>query len=156
MKEKTPTNKLWEWNPDVMADDETKAKLKNDPLATADMIFNVINALEPLLDNMVEGTVSWFSAVCLTKDMWDATNYSRLWTEASHSKVDHILQEALGHIAETHYMIESMWAWDKFTEAAYRSVKTELSYGVTTLRKALLEVEYYLYTMNEGEPDGNG
>lgn len=155
MTEKTPTNKLWEWNPDVMADEETKTKLKNDPLSTADMLYNVINTLEPLLDNMEGGTVSWFSAVCLTKDMWDATNYARLWTEASHDAIDEIMQEALSHIAETHYMVESMWAWDKFTETAYRSVKTELSYSIAELRKALLEVEYYLYKMNEGEPNGD-
>lgn len=153
MEEKT--NNTWEWDASVMSDDETKTKLRNDPLATADMIYNVINTLAPLLDNMIDGTISWFSAVCLTKDMWDATNYARLWPETNHMSIDSMLQDALANIAESHYMIETMWAWDKFTERGMQNVAQELSYGITNLKKALLETEHYLYTLEEGEPNGD-
>jgi hypothetical protein len=144
----------WEWDASVMTDDESKAKLRNDPLSTADLIYSIMNTLGPLFNNMVDGTVSWFSAVCLTKDMWDATNFARLWPEANHQRIDVILQDALSHIAEAHYMIESMWAWDRFTETAMTNVAREISEGITFLKRALLETEYYLYTL-QGEKDGD-
>jgi hypothetical protein len=97
-----------------------------------------------------------FSAVCLTKDMWDATNYARLWSEKEQESIDSMLQDALGHIAETHFMLESMWAWNIIKAPGFRSVITEVRYALISLRKALLEVELYIYTQTTGgKIDGN-
>jgi len=145
----------WKWNPKLMLDDDTKAELRNSPLATAEMIHNVILTLIPLQINLGDGTMSWFSALCLTKDMWDATNYARLWPEANHQATDSLLQDAMSHIAEAHYMVESMFAWDKFTIPALTNVSNELLTGIGFLRKAYVEVEIYLATCAEGDDNGH-
>jgi hypothetical protein len=102
-----------------------------------------------MYEHLVAGTTVWFSMLCLSKDMWDATNYARLWSEAYHTEIDSQLQEALAHIAEVHYMIESMWAWDKFTLVACKNVATEIEYAIAKLREALVNTEVYLSTLGE-------
>lgn len=155
MKPTIPREVLeWDWNPKVMADDKLKRENSNSPIATAEMLYNVLWTLVPLHDNLTDGMMSWFSALCLTKDMWDATNFARLWPEYNHQLIDGMLQDAMSHIAEVHYMLESMWAWDKFTEQAIRSVTVELEYSISALQKALMEVEYYIYTLT-GEQNGD-
>jgi hypothetical protein len=152
------TNKInpdWVWNPDWMADDELKGKNRNSPLATADMIYHVIYTLTELQEQLSYGMLSWFSAMCVSKDMWDATNFARLWTEAEHQPIDIMLQDALSHVAETHYMIDSAHAWDKFTPYVMRNLSQELEAALYYLRNALVEVEFYLTNMGEGDKDGD-
>lgn len=144
----------WLWDPEVMKDDEQKALNRNDPLATAEMVYNVLWTLVPLHEHIVEGTTVWFSMLCLSKDMWDATNYARLWSEGNHMEIDAMLQDSLSHIAEVHYMIESMWAWDKFTLIAMKNVATEVELAITKLQEALVAIEYYIYNIGE-KPNGN-
>lgn len=139
----------WTWNPDVMKDDDQKALNRNDPLATAEMVYNVLWTLVPLHEHIVEGTTVWFSMLCLSKDMWDATNYARLWSEGNHTEIDTILQEALSHVAEVHYMIESMWAWDKFTLTAMKNVASETELAIVKLREALVATEFYIYNLGD-------
>jgi hypothetical protein len=139
----------WTWNPTVMQDDEQKELNRNDPLATAEMVYNVLWTLVPLHEHLVQGTTVWFSMLCLSKDMWDATNYARLWTEGNHEEIDSLLQEALGHVAEMHYMIESMWAWDKFTLIAIKNVATEVEYAIAKLQEALVATEFYIYDLGD-------
>lgn len=148
--------KDWKWNPQNMKDEEKKEKYRQDPIKTSELLYQIIKSLDALLDNIETGIVSMFSAVCLTKDMWDATNYARLWPEQEHDIIDHLLQDALAHIAETHYMLESMWAWDSMGKSAFRSVTNELKYALLALRKALLEVEVYIYTQTTGGKKQDG
>ncbi len=145
----------WVWNPDWMKDDELKAKNRNDPLATADMIYHVMHTLLELQEQLSYRMLSWYSAMCLTKDMWDATNFARLWPESNHMAIDTMLQDTLSHIADTHYMIESAHAWETFTPYVMRNLSQELEAALYLLRQALVEVEYYLAMMGEGDKDGD-
>jgi hypothetical protein len=136
-----------------MQDEEQKELDRNDPVATAFLLYDVLTNVRDLQVNISEGGVSWFSALCMSKDMWDAVNYARLWSEKNHPLADALLNDALSHLAEVHYMIESMWVWDNFSKTAMRSVTQENTYATSFITKALIEVEHYINTI--GEPNGD-
>ncbi len=139
----------WEWNPTLMTDEAQKELNRNDPVATADVLYGVIDTIKELQATIADGGVSWFSALCLSKDMWDAVNYSRLWSEKNHPHVDALLCDALSHVAEVHYMIESMWVWDNYSQPAMRSITQENGYATSFVTKALVEVEQYINTIGD-------
>lgn len=139
----------WEWNSKFMKDEAQKELNRNDPVATADVLYNVLDTIKELQATIADGGVSWFSALCRSKDIWDATNYARLWSEKHHSHIDALLCDALSHEAEVHYMLESMWVWDNYSEPAMRSITQENDYATSFITKALVEVEEYLNTIGD-------
>ena len=88
--------KGWEFDSSLMTNEEEKERYRNDPLATADLLFQIGWTLVDLAEEFEMCCVSLFSAVCLSKEMWDAVNYARLWPESNHEKINEILSEALG------------------------------------------------------------
>ena len=155
-KHKVPQSvQEWKWNPDWTKDEELKNKYRNDPIAANELLYNIGWTLVPLYEQFASGNVVMFSAMCLAKEMWDATNFARLWSESNHEEVDTYLQEALGHLADAFFMVESMWAWEKTTITAHASVSNSLKLGLNRIRKAIVTIDWYIYNLSsDGGADG--
>lgn len=157
-KNKVPQSvQEWSWNPDWMKDEELKEQYRNDPIETATLLYNIGWTLVPLYETLLEGNFVMFSAMCTVKEMWDATNFARLWSEKNHPEIDHTLQDALSEICDAFYMIESLWEWDQFSKQGILSIVNSLKLGLNSIRQAINELDYYIYYLyhDEGEEDGN-
>ena len=132
-----------------MDHNNTMEKYRNSPILTSELLYNIGWALHALNKRFDSGSVVLFSEVCFSKDMWDAVNYARLWPESNYPEVDAILQDALGHAAEAHYMIDHVYhttqAGDppKF-HVAYRSITFEVREALTFIKKAIILIDEYI------------
>ena len=158
LKNKVPQSvKEWKWNPDWTKDEEKKDVYRNDPIATAELLYNIGWTLVPLYEMLLDGNFVMFSAMCTIKEMWDATNFARLWTEAHNEEIDALLQEALGYFADAFFMIESLWAWEKMTKTGIIHIVQSLKLGLNLVRKSINELDWYIYNLyhDEDELDGD-
>lgn len=140
----------FKFNHEEMNNNETVEEYRNNPILTSELLYNVGWALHALNKRFDSGSVVLFSEVCFSKDMWDAVNYARLWPESNYPDVDAILQNALSHIAEAHYMIDHVYhnATAADIQAAmpraYRSITTEVREGLVFIREAIMLIDNYI------------
>jgi hypothetical protein len=124
-------------------------RYRNNPILTSELLYNIGWALHALNQRFDSGSVVLFSEVCFSKDMWDATNYARLWPEAHYPEVDAILQDALGHLGEAHYMIDHVYhnavdVTPKTMPRAYQSITVEVRAALTFIREAIMLIDNYV------------
>ena len=129
--------------------EETKEAHRNDPFASVALLGQVASALVSLADRFKDGNLSLFSEVCESKDIWDCTNYARLWPEEHHAKVDELLQDALSHISDAHFMIEGVYAMGPGEEGKrYRTVfpkvTQEVKYALDLVKEAIGLLDLYI------------
>ena len=146
--------KGWTFDSSLMANEEEKEKYRNDPIATSELLFHIGWALVDLAEQFEARCVSLFSAVCFSKEMWDAVNFARLWPESNHAKINEVLSDALGHLGDTHFMIESVYAWGERvqTDTTFRNIEMDIKKALTLIRKAILLTDDYINdSMGGGE-----
>jgi hypothetical protein len=136
--------------------EETKEEYRNSPILTAELLYNVGWALHALNKRFDSGSVVLFSEVCLSKDMWDAVNYARLWPETNHPEADHLLQEALGNLGDAHYMIDELHHRaagniPTKTSTAYVSVINEVREALAHIKEAIVLIDNYIDTVLGGK-----
>jgi len=120
--------------------EETKELHRNNPFACMELLVEVAAALLSIANRFKEGNVSLFSEVCESKDLWDACNYARLWPEEHYDKVDHLLQDALSHISDAHFMIEGVYVWgDDGTryKRAFPNIVNEIRFALSLVKEAI-------------------
>lgn len=155
-KRKVPKSvQEWKWNPDWTKDEDLKNDYRNNPIATNELLYNIGWTLVPLYESFETGNIVMFSAMCTAKEMWDAVNYARLWTEENHEEFDSYLQEALGHLADAFFMIESMWAWKVTKRTAMSSVSNSIKLALNRIRTTITGLDWYIYNIYKEEPHGN-
>lgn len=138
--------KDFKFNYDDYKDEELKEKYRNDPIASVELLHNAGWALYALTKRFDSGSVTLFSEVCFSKDMWDAVNYARLWPESFHQEADALLQDALGNISTAHYMIEGVFCLgDKVKpHIAYVSIINEVREALSYIKKAIILIDNYI------------
>ncbi len=149
----------WFWNASIMEDEKTKEELRNSPFASLELVYQVVWTLARIIDTIEEGAMVMISLICDTKDMWDATNFARLWPEREHTKIDARLQVALGHIADAHFVIEDTYVKKGYlTQSAARYSINDLKSAVTVLDEVYIVIDHYIHNKMEGinEDDGSG
>lgn len=135
-------------------DEETKEEHRNDPLASLVLLADVASALLKIAGRFAEGNVALFSEVCESKDIWDCVNYARLWPEANHVKIDHLLQDALAHISDAHFMIEGVWCYGPGEDGRrYRTVFPKIANEIRLALDLIIEA---IDLMNEYINDNLG
>ena len=139
--------------------EETKEEYRNSPILTAELLYNIGWALYALTKRFDSGSVVLFSETCASKDMWDAVNYARLWPESNHPEADHILQEALGHLGDAHYMIEEVYfrtteGASIKTTTAYVSIINEVRFAMSLIKKAVILIDQYIGSALGGKQRG--
>lgn len=149
-------NEPWKWNPKWTEDNNLKEKYRCDPLMCNLLVHDIMMSTQAFAELLEEGHVVIFSAVCLSKDIWDATNFARLWSETNSEEIDTYLQNALSNLADAHYMLESMWGWDKMTPTALASVAGSLRVGLGDLGEANVALNWYIYQLQEGNDGDEG
>lgn len=137
-------------------DEELKEKYRNDPIATMELLNEIGWALYYMSKRFDSGSVVLFSEVCFSKEMWDATNYARMWPESFCPEVDTLLQNALGHISTAHTMIEHVHVVGaKKYNRAYLSIITETREALSYLKRAIILIDTYIADTLGGK-DGDG
>ncbi len=136
----------FKFNYKEMCSNDTMEEYRNSPILTSELLYNIGWALHALNKRFDAGSVVLFSEVCFSKDMWDATNYARLWTESNYPVVDATLQDALGHIGEAHYMIDHVYhstldGVPKNIHKAYNSITVEVRAGLVFIREAIMLID---------------
>jgi hypothetical protein len=127
----------FKFNHEEMNNNETVEEYRNNPILTSELLYNVGWALHALNKRFDSGSVVLFSEVCL-------------WPESNYPDVDAILQNALSHIAEAHYMIDHVYhnATAADIQAAmpraYRSITTEVREGLVFIREAIMLIDNYI------------
>jgi len=130
-------------------DEETKEAHRNDPLASLSLLVKAAAALLEMANRFAEGNLSLFSEVCLSKDLWDCVNYSRLWPESHHDRIDYLLQDVLAHISDAHYMIEGVYAMGPGEENtryknAFPKIANEIRFALELVREAIGLMDQYI------------
>jgi hypothetical protein len=135
-------------------DEKTKEEHRNDPFASVALLTKVAAALAAFAERFKDGNLSLFSEVCESKDIWDATNYARLWPEAHHDKINHLLQDALAHISDAHYMVEGVYCLGpgeegKRYKTVFPNVVKDIQFALSLVREALELLHDYINDLLE-------
>ena len=156
-KMKRTTNKTFDFRHKDVNDEETKEKHRNDPFASVVLLGEVISAIANTAQRFRRGEVVLFSEVCLSKDMWDCINFARLWPETHYQEVDCMLQDALAHVADAHFMIEGAWAWGNEDNQVYANtfpkIERDLQFAIDYLQEALELIDKYIYDNFGGDDE---
>ncbi len=137
----------------------TMEEYRNSPILTSELLYNTGWALHALNKRFDSGSVVLFSEVCLSKDLWDSINYARMWPESNYPTVDAILQDALGHVGEAHYMIDHVYhstldGVPKKIHRAYNSITVEVRAGLVFIREAIMLIDTCIDDALGGKQDG--
>jgi hypothetical protein len=139
----------WKFNYNDVKDEETKEQNREDPFASLELLLHVASSLIGIAKRFSNGNLSLFSEVCESLDLWNATNYARLWPERHHSKIDQILQDALAHISDTHFMIEGVYCLgpgeeQKRYKNAFPKIVQEVRYAIKLVKEAIELLDIYI------------
>ena len=139
----------FKFNYEEMCSNDTMEEYRNSPILTSELLYNTGWALHALNKRFDAGSVVLFSELCFSKDMWNAVNYARLWPEAHYPEVDAILQDALGHLGDAHYMIDHVYhstldGVPKKVHRAYNSITIEVRAGLVFIREAIMLIDNYI------------
>lgn len=145
----------WEWDAKCMNDDELKDDCRNDPIASLERLYKCGRKIVLLMDSVEDGSYSMLSLICDVKDMWDAVNFARLWPEAQHAPIDELLETALSHLAEVHFMVEGAFELKGYIpNGTARLVRNEMLFALELIKGSIEEIEQYVHDTlddNEGE-----
>lgn len=135
-------------------DEETKEEHRNDPFASLSLLTEIAEALNEAIARFKEGNLSLFSEVCLSKDLWDAINYARLWPEAHHDKINHLLHDALSRVSDAHFMIEGVYCSDpedmeKRYKNAFRNINVNMRGALGLINEARDLLHDYINSIAE-------
>lgn len=144
----------WTWDGSIMEDEKTKDELRNNPFASLELVYQIVWRVAEIIGQIATGGYSMLSLICDTKDMWDATNFARLWPESNHEYIDTRLQDAMAHLAEAYWVIEGSFEWrGHLTESATRYSLHDLKIAVNMLGEAYEALNAYISDFLE-EVDG--
>lgn len=140
-------------------DEETKEKYRNDPFASVTLLGEVISSLQGAISRFEDGNLSLFSEICLSKDTWDCINYARLWPETHYPEVDSLMQDALSHIADAHYMTDGAFCWgpgedNKVYKHAFPKIAADMKFAIDLLKQALDLIDDYINKNLGDEKEG--
>ena len=129
--------------------EETKELHRNNPFACLELLTEISAALLAIANRFSEGNVSLFSEVCESLDLWNATNYARLWPEKYHEEIDHLLQDALNRLGDVHFMIESVYYWgpgDDFIryKRTFPKIANEIRFALDMIKEAIALVDAFI------------
>ena len=135
------------FDPALMEDEELKEELRNDPVATAEILYRVGWALVSAHSCLEQKCISFLSLSQVLADIWCAVNYARLWPESHHEEVDAHLEDALGYVYDAKAMVDSSMAWEKYTKHVFLNLANNVKEAIVSIGQAILETDYAITLM---------
>ncbi|NIW52134.1 MAG: hypothetical protein GWN17_07915 [Candidatus Korarchaeota archaeon] len=136
----------WKFDASVMEDEEYKNKVKNEIMESLYFLLHAGWKIHFIVVDMLEGCIAPFTLELDVNDMRNAVNFARLWTAEHSPRLDQELLDAISHLSNAYYMLNSSNALGDISSSTCLNVRNDLMSATRCIRKVALEMEYIIDT----------